>query len=68
MKNQQKQSKIEDFKIVSRPSNEEIEDGEEGSYRSKEEQAEEKAITQIDKGLSPGEEGFDEYYDRLEDK
>ena len=73
MENQQKPKK-EDFKIVSRPSNEEIEDEEEGSYSSKEEKIDEKATTQtdademIDGGLHRDEDGFDEQYDRLEDK
>ncbi|WP_379090887.1 hypothetical protein [Pedobacter sp. UC225_65] len=73
MENQQ-QPKKQDFKIVSRPSNEEIEDWEEGSYRSKEEKIDEKATAQIDEdemidgGVHKDEGGFDEQYDRLEDK
>lgn len=45
MKNQQ-QVKKEGFKIVSRPSNEEIEDDEDGYYHSKEERNEEQAKAQ----------------------
>lgn len=73
MENQQ-QPKKEDFKIVSRPSNEEIEEEQEGSYSSKEEKIDERTTIQTDKDeliderLNNSENSFDEQYDRLEDK
>ncbi|KQC00606.1 hypothetical protein [Pedobacter sp. Hv1] len=72
MKNQQLPKK-EEFKIVSRPSNEEIEEDGEGHYQSRTERYEEQTIVRLDderiaEDLSKIENNNNEPFRRLEDK